>query len=88
MDKGTERISIVDIIDHNYAVGVFVEVSADHFVLFVSRKIKEVNRNWMILQSQLFNTIVNADGRDVPLYKTTFTVALYETRLSHFRVAN
>lgn len=43
VDERLERITIVNIVNHDYAICVLVKLGSNEFVFFVAREIKEVN---------------------------------------------
>ena len=48
VDKGTERVTIIDVENHNDARGVRVEFSSYQFVVLVATQIEETNRHVVV----------------------------------------
>jgi len=83
-----ERITIVNIINHDYAISIFIELSSDEFVFFIAGEIKEIDWDWVFTNWQLFHTVIDSNRRNIPLYETTFTIALDQTWFTDFRIAH
>lgn len=54
-------VAVVNIIHHDQSVSVLIELSADHFVLFIARQIEEVYADRVVFDVELLHTVVNAD---------------------------
>jgi len=88
MNKCTETVSVVDIVNHDHTSCVLVEFSPNQLIIFISRQVKEVYANILTLKLQLFYTVVDSDCRDVSLNETALAVPLDEAGFTNFRIAD
>lgn len=84
VDQGLETVFVINIIDHDNAICIFIEILANQSIFIITRKVEKVDRYRLVFHSQFFHTIVHTNGGDVPFHETAFTVALDKTTFTNF----
>ena len=88
MHQRLETVPIVAIVDHHDPVRILVKLLPDQPILIVPRQVKEVDRDRLVLDRQLFDAVIDADSGNVALDEAALAVALDEAALADLGVAH
>lgn len=88
MDQRNVTITIVHIVNHDAATRVLVELRADDFVLVVATQVEEVYTYLLSFYLKFFDTVIDANCRNVTFYETTFAISLDQATLACLLVSD
>jgi hypothetical protein len=87
MHERIERVSIVQIEDHQAATSICIKFLPNQLVVFVPRHIEKVDGNCLSFDLEFFDTVIDSNCLNVAFYELFLAIAFNQAAFSNFGIS-
>ena len=62
MNKRAETVLVVNVVDHDDSIGIFIEFLTNKAIVIIARQIEEIDGDRLTLNCELLNAIIDTDS--------------------------